>query len=88
MSYFGGFLENESRGEDAQLQLWQGELDFVEQLLQDDARNNSAWNHRFFCIFSSGFAKNGDTNAKAQELCLGQWKLGKSFGECIEHEIE
>lgn len=24
--------------------LWNGELDYIEQLLKDDVRNNSAWN--------------------------------------------
>ncbi|KAJ3773518.1 hypothetical protein FB446DRAFT_732465 [Lentinula raphanica] len=34
--------------------LWAGELDFVEQLLYADIRNNSAWHHRFFTVFQSG----------------------------------
>ena len=29
-----------------QFDLWQEELPFVEKLLQEDIRNNSAWNHR------------------------------------------
>lgn len=24
--------------------LWEGELEYIEQLLKDDVRNNSAWN--------------------------------------------
>jgi protein farnesyltransferase/geranylgeranyltransferase type-1 subunit alpha len=32
-------------------ELWSGELDFVEGLLEDDVRNNSAWHHRFFVAF-------------------------------------
>lgn len=35
-------------------ELWNGELDYVESLLQEDIRNNSAWNHRYFVLFSSG----------------------------------
>ena len=31
--------------------LWDGELAYTEQLLNEDVRNNSAWNHRWFCIF-------------------------------------
>ncbi|KAF9078821.1 hypothetical protein BDP27DRAFT_1441192 [Rhodocollybia butyracea] len=34
--------------------LWIGELDFVEELLNDDIRNNSAWHHRFFTVWQSG----------------------------------
>jgi protein farnesyltransferase/geranylgeranyltransferase type-1 subunit alpha len=35
-------------------ELWDGELPFVEQMLSDDLRNNSAWNHRFFVVWESG----------------------------------
>ncbi|GAA6051353.1 hypothetical protein JCM3770_004497 [Rhodotorula araucariae] len=34
--------------------VWDGELAYVDQLLADDIRNNSAWNHRFFVSFESG----------------------------------
>ncbi|KAJ2912650.1 hypothetical protein MD484_g7767, partial [Candolleomyces efflorescens] len=34
--------------------LWAGELDFVEQMLGQDIRNNSAWHHRFFVVWASG----------------------------------
>ena len=34
--------------------LWAGERPYVEALLEDDIRNNSAWHHRFFVVFSSG----------------------------------
>lgn len=31
--------------------LWeQGELEATEKLLEEDVRNNSAWNHRFFLV--------------------------------------
>ncbi|KAH7886877.1 hypothetical protein F5I97DRAFT_1936482 [Phlebopus sp. FC_14] len=39
--------------------LWSGELDFVESMLSNDLRNNSAWHHRFFVVFQSG-VRNGD----------------------------
>lgn len=29
---------------------WEGELDYVAKLVDDDIRNNSAWNHRFYVI--------------------------------------
>lgn len=30
--------------------LWDNELEFVENLLEEDVRNNSAWNQRHFVI--------------------------------------
>lgn len=33
--------------------VWSGELDYVEKLIRDDIRNNSAWNQRFFVAFES-----------------------------------
>ncbi len=32
--------------------IWPTELDWVERLISDDVRNNSAWHHRFFLVFS------------------------------------
>ncbi|KAJ8473646.1 hypothetical protein ONZ51_g7733 [Trametes cubensis] len=34
--------------------LWAGERPYAEALLDADVRNNSAWHHRFFVVFSSG----------------------------------
>jgi protein farnesyltransferase/geranylgeranyltransferase type-1 subunit alpha len=31
--------------------LWDSELPYLEKLLQEDVRNNSAWNHRWFVVF-------------------------------------
>lgn len=37
--------------------LWDKELEFVENLLEDDVRNNSAWNQRHFVIsHTTGFS--------------------------------
>jgi protein farnesyltransferase/geranylgeranyltransferase type-1 subunit alpha len=33
-----------------EFKLWEEELDFVDLLLEEDIRNNSAWNQRFFTI--------------------------------------
>jgi len=35
----------------AYFDLWSLELDYLDQLLTSDIRNNSAWNHRFYVIF-------------------------------------
>jgi protein farnesyltransferase/geranylgeranyltransferase type-1 subunit alpha len=32
--------------------LWQKELDFTSSLIENDVRNNSAWNHRWFTVFA------------------------------------
>ncbi|KAF9009994.1 hypothetical protein BDQ17DRAFT_1520433 [Cyathus striatus] len=34
--------------------LWTGELDFVDTMLNQDVRNNSAWHHRFFVVWGCG----------------------------------
>lgn len=37
---------------------WDGELEYVEKLVDDDIRNNSAWNHRFYVIQrTTGFSE-------------------------------
>jgi protein farnesyltransferase/geranylgeranyltransferase type-1 subunit alpha len=30
--------------------LWDGEFQYIEELLKADPRNNSAWNQRFFVV--------------------------------------
>lgn len=42
-------------------EIWQNELLFVDELLNQDVRNNSAWNQRHFVIFS-GLHKEGRTS--------------------------
>lgn len=44
--------------------LWGGELDFAEEMIDADVRNNSAWNHRFFVVWQSGVRK-GDEDREA-----------------------
>ncbi|GAJ12714.1 unnamed protein product, partial [marine sediment metagenome] len=45
-----------AQGAGAFPELWDGELAFVDQLIEEDVRNNSAWSHRFFVQFASGRA--------------------------------
>ena len=40
-----------SAAEDSRRKAGEAELRFTEALLEDDVRNNSAWNHRFFVLF-------------------------------------
>ena len=35
-------------------ELWTGELGFVDAMLAQDVRNNSAWHHRFFVVWGCG----------------------------------
>lgn len=45
--------------------LWeQGELEYVDELIETDVRNNSAWNHRFFIHFGRGVAVPKETIEK------------------------
>ena len=34
--------------------LWDGEMRYIDNMLEDDVRNNSVWHHRFFVVFASG----------------------------------
>lgn len=38
----------------ARASVWAGEIAYINELLDEDIRNNSAWNHRFFVAFESG----------------------------------
>lgn len=41
-----------------EFKLWDNELDYVDKLLEDDVRNNSAWNQRYFVInHTTGFTE-------------------------------
>lgn len=42
-------------------EIWKGEEEYVDQLLIQDVRNNSAWNHRWFLHFSR-FGLTGNTS--------------------------
>ncbi|WFC99633.1 galactose-6-sulfurylase [Malassezia yamatoensis] len=63
LAYFGGTHEskqNESLpGAGQYPELWDGELDFADEMIQEDIRNNSAYNHRWYCIFGR-YSKRGE----------------------------
>lgn len=49
--------------------LWdEGELEATEQLIEDDVRNNSAWNHRFFVVSGCEPSKLEDKNVVEREI--------------------
>ena len=33
--------------------LWENELQYVEELISEDIRNNSAWNQRYFVVMNT-----------------------------------
>lgn len=62
-------------------QTWKDELKYTDDLLRDDGRNNSAWNHRFFLLFGSkraethgpvacGLGESSGMNASPLEDCI------------------
>ncbi|CAA7266213.1 unnamed protein product [Cyclocybe aegerita] len=53
LAYFGGSVDS-TGDEDVSEDLWEGELDFVDTMLAQDVRNNSAWHHRFFVVWGCG----------------------------------
>lgn len=60
--------------------LWDSELPYLETLLQEDIRNNSAWNHRWFVVFGR-YDTPDSGNSKAA--------TGKGLDpEAVEREIE
>ncbi|KAH9941832.1 protein prenylyltransferase [Epithele typhae] len=57
--------------------LWQSERPYVEQLLEEDVRNNSAWHHRFFVVFSSGVREGDEDRDRVlkRELSFAKEKI-------------
>lgn len=92
LSYFGGMggsvaSSSVGAGMGAYPHLWDGELDYVEQMLDEDVRNNSAWNHRWFCVFSRNAGnRKGDAldQARTDEIacvcaCCGEAHIRYTF---------
>jgi len=49
--------------------LWDdGELEATEKLIDEDVRNNSAWNHRFFLVSGGDEPKVGDKAVVDREI--------------------
>ena len=55
LAYFGGTYGSDVKESSPVAgrfpELWDGELDFAEEMIQKDIRNNSAYNHRWYCTF-------------------------------------
>ena len=55
--------------------LWEGELAFVENLLNEDVRNNSAWHHRFFVVWETGVRAGEEDREAVLRRELGSVRL-------------
>ena len=60
-----------------EVHLWRGERPYVERLLEDDVRNNSAWHHRFFVVFASGVRAGDEDRERVlrRELAFAKEKI-------------
>lgn len=52
-------------------QLWDDEIEFVENLLRDDIRNNSAWNHRYTVVRHTKFPLTPESRQEEIDFTLG-----------------
>ncbi|PWN26626.1 protein prenylyltransferase [Jaminaea rosea] len=59
LAQYGGLPSGSARDKPTHPELWEGEVGYTTKLIDEDVRNNSAWNHRFFVIFGSGRAAAG-----------------------------
>ena len=55
LAHFGGLgprdVKVEAAGAGQYPQLWEADIIYADSMIQKDVRNNSAFNHRWFCIF-------------------------------------
>lgn len=49
-------------------EVWEGEVEYTAELLDEDVRNNSAWNHRFFVVFESGEVRGEEQEVREREI--------------------
>lgn len=60
--------------------LWGGEMDFVNDLLRLDIRNNSAWNHRFTVLKNTKWPLTDETRQAEVDFTLG------ALRRCVRNE--
>ena len=67
--------------------LWDIELDFVDRLLMEDLRNNSAWNHRWFVVKSTTGMQVPHSMgcALAISLCMWPYSVVGTFAAACTH---
>lgn len=111
LAHFAGMPQEEEEGQDGVSasgsgadagklpELWEGELPYTDKLLGQDARNNSAWNHRFFIIFGSRRGVELGAEAIGLQRTTGASTSGSISGapagkeeenlrQCIESEVK
>lgn len=65
LCHFFSPSETTSASAEEKAEVWKGELEYTSSLLDNDVRNNSAWNHRYFVAFESG-AQSGEEVAERE----------------------
>lgn len=55
--------------------VWDSEITYSESLINEDLRNNSAWNYRYFVIFENGVYENEMQNKVKEEIEFTQDQL-------------
>jgi Protein prenyltransferase alpha subunit repeat len=51
--------------------MWSDELEYTSDLIDDDGRNNSAWNHRWFVLMNGATDRDGTEEAAADDAAAG-----------------
>ncbi|KAN0064800.1 CAAX geranylgeranyltransferase alpha subunit [Thecaphora frezii] len=94
LAHFGGLEPRPSQaaaaagpGAGAFPQLWDGELEYTEKLLVEDVRNNSAWNHRWFCIFGRRGGARPSDEAQAEAWQQEMARLVKTETGFVKAQI-
>lgn len=60
--------------------LWDGEMSFVEELIEHDIRNNSAWNHRFATVRNTSWPPTDEIRAREVQYAI------TSIRRCVGNE--
>ncbi|SJX61569.1 related to Protein farnesyltransferase alpha subunit [Sporisorium reilianum f. sp. reilianum] len=82
LAHFGGLTLDKGgeggKGAAQFPQLWDGEAAYIDELLRQDVRNNSAWNHRWFTLFAR-YGLTGSTCSPTTHLDLPTLQKQISF---------
>lgn len=68
------------------MDVWVSELKYTDDLLKDDGRNNSAWNHRYFLLFGSRRAET--YGPQHCGLSDSHASTTSKLQDCIRSEVE
>ncbi|SNX83411.1 related to Protein farnesyltransferase alpha subunit [Melanopsichium pennsylvanicum] len=74
-----------SKGAGKFAHLWDGQVEYVDMLLKQDCRNNSAWNHRWYVNFAR-FGLTGNNSNSSSTLILSK-EMKEEMEKKIKYEI-